>query len=156
VRHNVASPPKLIIPPSDFVAVVAETGISRRSSIRTASVLHKRHRQELPTGRQVKRILDQTGRAYGQLSRCIIIDPRDSPIDSAMYIISDIVQFVNFTCAIQSRPIKTLRQIKLSGDEGKNSLKFSMQLLFADSYVLQDVECKDTEPDVAKPGAYFS
>lgn len=141
VRHNVAPPPApLIIPPTDFLAVAAETGISRSSSIKTASVLCKRHPdQNLATGRQVKRKFDSTNRAYGQLSRCIIIDPQLSPIDSAEYVITDIVQFVHFTCEIQSRPVSTLRHLKISGDQGQDSLKFSLQLLFDDSYILQDI-----------------
>jgi len=129
----------LIIPPCDFLAVSYEAGLSRNISIKTASVLQKRHAEhQLPTGRQVRRRFDQTNRAYGQLSKFIIIKPELAPVDSAVYLITDIVQFVEFTCAIQSRPVKTLRHLKLSGDAGQESLKFSLQLLFDDSHVLQD------------------
>jgi len=138
----------------DFLAVSAEAGLSRARSIKTASVLQKRHRdQALPTGRQVRRRFEETNRAYGQLSRCVDLKPELAPIDSAVYVITDIVLFVNFTCALQSRPISTLRRIKISGDQDKESLKFSMQLLFNDSYVLRH----DSKEDVAEdedPGAY--
>jgi len=155
VRIN--SPPSpsprrsLSLSTEDYLAVKSEVGISRQRTIKTAAVLRKRHADyPLATGRQVKRRFDTTNRAYGLLSRWVLIDPKMAPVDSAVFFITDIVLFVHFTCEIQSRPISTLRCIKISGDQGQDILKFSMQLFFDDSYVWQDsVDHKEAPTAVA-------
>jgi len=139
-----------IIEASDMQVMAAAGGTSVRALSRSTSALRQLHPGlGFPKSSATRRSFQRTVQAYEQLFRFIDIeDSKMAPVDGVVYTTTDIVQFVEFTCALQSRPISTLRRIKISGDEGCGILKFSLQLFFDDSYVLNpDIEDRKNDSD---------